>query len=147
MSIVDLYKKEFKVHFLDEEIKRSEAVVEHLKKKDFSVELFSSRGLFLESLKTDLPHIFILFYQPLSMKFRELLKEVRAASDEVQVVLLASKDFWPGVQNLMDTGLSMTSGAGRLPMKKRLKFVWVKLSKSIFIVLWPNKNQKRLKRS
>ncbi len=105
MSIVDLYKKEFQVCFFDEDINRSEEIVEHLKKKDFEVEFYSSRGLFLESLQKDLPHVFVLYYQPLNVKFRELLKKVREASDEVQVVLLASKDFWPGVQKLIDTGL------------------------------------------
>ena len=106
MSIVDTYKSEFKIFVYDEDLTRSDRNREFLQKKGFNLTSFNSRGLFLESLKGELPHVFILFYQPLNMKFRELLGKVREASDEVEIILLGSKEFWPGVSHLIKSGLA-----------------------------------------
>lgn len=104
MPIVDIYKSEFKVFIFDEDLSRSDHNREFLVKSGFSVTSFNSRGLFMEALKGDLPHVFILYYQPLSMRFRELLDKVRETSSEVEIVLLGSKEFWPGVSHLIKNG-------------------------------------------
>ena len=106
MSIVDTYKNEFKIVIFDEDLKRSENTKEALAKNNFNLDIFNSRGLLTESLKGDLPHVFVLYYQPLNMKFRELVTEIRRVSDEVQIVLLGAKDFWPGIQKLVESGVA-----------------------------------------
>ncbi len=105
MSIVETYKNEFKIFLYDEDVTRADRMAEFLNKKNFNFTAFNSRGLFTETLNTDLPHVVILFYQPLSMKFRELLNTIRKASSEIEVVLLSSNEFWPGIHALTKTGL------------------------------------------
>ncbi len=105
MSVVDTYKNEFKIFLFDEDISRSDKIADFLKQKEFQITAFNSRGLFSEILKKDLPHVVIMFYQPLNMKFRELLKKVRESSSEIEVVLLGSNEFWPGVSSLIQAGL------------------------------------------
>ncbi|MCJ8275517.1 MAG: diguanylate cyclase [Bdellovibrionales bacterium] len=39
------------------------------------------------------------------MKFREVLSKIRSLSEEVEVILLGSNDFWPGVRSLIQSGL------------------------------------------
>ncbi len=105
MSVVETYKNEFKIFLFDEDISRSDKIADFLKQKDFQITAFNSRGLFSEILKKDLPHVVIMFYQPLNMKFRELLKKVRDSSSEIEIVLLGSNEFWPGVSSLIQAGL------------------------------------------
>ncbi len=105
MSIVEAYKEEFKIYCYDEEISRGDKVSDLLKKSGFDITVFNSRGLFLESLKQDLPHVFVLYYQPLSLRFREMLTKVREASSEVEIILLGGREFWPGVHALLKAGL------------------------------------------
>ena len=105
MSIVDTYKDQFKIFNYDEDITRSDRLGDVLKKQGFDITVFNSRGLFLETLENDLPHIIMLYYQPMSLKFRELLSKIRQASSEVEVVILGGSDFWPGIKSLIQMGL------------------------------------------
>lgn len=105
MSIVNTYKSEFRICSYDEDLVRGQKLEEKLKGSDYNFTNFSSRGLLLESIEIDLPHIFILYYQPLNLKFRELLTKIREASDEVEIILLGANEFWPGIENLIKTGL------------------------------------------
>lgn len=106
MLMVDTYKKEFLIYCYDEDLNRSEKVSGTLKKNDFNALVFNSRGLFLEAIEQSLPHIIFLYYQPLNLKFHDLLKRIRKVSAEVEIVILGSNDFWPGIQSLIKNGLA-----------------------------------------
>ncbi len=105
MSVIETYKSEFKIVLFDEDMTRSDRISTFMKSRDFQVNAFNSRGLFTEMLDSDLPHVVVLFYQPLNLKFRELLKKIRSVSDEIEVILLGSSEFWPGVHALIRSGL------------------------------------------
>ena len=77
-----------------------------MKKQGYNFMTFNSRGLFMESFEVNLPHVVILYYQPLSMKFREMLGKIKSTSQEVEVVLLGGNDFWPGINSLIQRGLA-----------------------------------------
>lgn len=106
MSIIETYKDQFSIFSYDEDIPRSDRMADYLKKQGFQFQGFNSRGLFLETLKRNTPHIVILFYQPLNLKFRELLTKIRDCSAEIEVVLLGTNEFWPGVHSLIQSGLA-----------------------------------------
>ncbi len=106
MSIVDTYKDQFRIFSFDEDITRSDRLGAVLKKQGFDVTVFNSRGLFLETLPKDLPHIILLYYQPLNLKFRDTLNKIREVSSEVEVVVLGGSDFWPGIHSLIKAGLA-----------------------------------------
>jgi GGDEF domain-containing protein/FixJ family two-component response regulator len=105
MSIVNTYKSEFKIWGYDEDLKRGQKLYDRLKSSGYQFLNFSSRGLFLDAIEGDLPHIIILYYQPLNLKFREILTKLRKMSHEVEVIILGSNDFWPGVDSLLKAGL------------------------------------------
>lgn len=106
MSIVDTYKSEFKIFSYDEDTLRGQELEEQLKKQGYQFTVFNSRGLFYETLDKELPHVFILFYQPLNLKFREMLTKIREASPEIEVIILGANQFWPGIQNLLKANLA-----------------------------------------
>lgn len=106
MLMVDTYKKEFIIYCYDEDLNRSEQVNDGLQKSGFNVLVFNSRGLFLEAVEQKLPHIIFLYYQPLNLKFHDLLKKIRAISSEVEVVILGSNEFWPGIQSVIKNGMA-----------------------------------------
>lgn len=103
MSIVETYKKDFKIVCYDQDPLRGERLTDLFCDYDFN--FFSSRGFFLESLDVDLPHVVLLFYQPLNLKFHELLTKINQVSSEVEVIVLGSNEFWPGIHSLMKNNL------------------------------------------
>lgn len=105
MSIVETYRKDFSIFCYDEDLLRSSNIQEFLQKQNFNFTSFNSRGLFLETIKTQLPHVLLLYYQPMSVRFREILDEVRKQSAEVEVIVLGSNEFWPGINHLIKSGL------------------------------------------
>ena len=106
MSIIETYKDQFLVYCYDEDISRSDRLGTYLKAQGFAYTTFNSRGLFLETLEMALPHVVIVYYQPLSLKFRELLSKINQASTEIEVILLGSNEFWPGIHSLLASGLA-----------------------------------------
>ena len=102
MSIVDTYKSEFQICLFDEDFGRSETHKQFLEKQGFQIQALGSHGLLMESLSGDLAHVYILYYQPLSMKFRQTIDRIRETSDDVEIVLLGARDFWPGIENLIN---------------------------------------------
>jgi diguanylate cyclase (GGDEF)-like protein len=105
MSIIETYKKDFKIFGWDSDPQRMDRIQMALEKEGFSFNAFTSRTLFLETLEQEAPHIVFLFYQPLSLHFKETLKQVRQLSDEIEVILLGSVEFWPGSCSLIKAGL------------------------------------------
>ncbi len=105
MSIIETYKSDFKIVTYDENIVRGEKLHEDLKNRGYNHRTFSGCDLFYESLKTELPHVLLLYYQPLNLKFHEMIQKVRNMSCEVDIVVLAGHEFWPGIQNLLKSGL------------------------------------------
>lgn len=105
MSIAETYKTEFKIYSYDEDTLRGQEFEDSMTKEGYNFTVYNSRGLLFESIEQELPHIFVLFYQPLNIKFHEMLTKIRQASDEVEVIVLGANQFWPGVSSLMDTGL------------------------------------------
>jgi hypothetical protein len=101
MSIVETYKKEFNVFYYDEDPVRAQRLKDYFCNRDYSFEIFTSKGLLFEAIETQLPHVFLLHYQPLNMRFQEIIKKARTLSDEMELVVLSSKEFWPGVQKLI----------------------------------------------
>ena len=105
MSIVNTYKEQFRIFSYDEDVSRSQLVTELFRSQGYNFSTFNNREVLLETIETQIPHIFVLYYQPLNMKFREVLSKIRSQSSEVEVILLGSNDFWPGIRSLMNSGL------------------------------------------
>lgn len=105
MSIAKTYQSEFKIVCYDEDIQRGQKLEKSLRQQGYNFSTFSSRGMFLQSLEVELPHMFILYYQPLNLKFRQMLSAIREKSSEVEVILLGGNQFWPGIENLLNTHL------------------------------------------
>ena len=120
MSIVETYKSDFKISIYDEDVIRGGKVHEALKNRGYNQRTFSSCDLFYESLKTELPHALLLYYQPLNLKFHEMIQKVRDMSHEVDIVVLAGHEFWPGIQNLLKSGLINDSWPWPLPDEQTL---------------------------
>lgn len=104
MSISKAYRDQFLITIYDEDVIRSEKVQKTLSDQGFQVHTYHSRGLLMESWQRQLPHLFITYYQPLSLKFRELLDKLREHSAEVHVVVMGGAEFWPGVSKLLQDG-------------------------------------------
>ena len=77
MSIVDIYKSDFKISTYDGDPVRGGKIHEILKNGSYNHKIFSSPDHFYESLKVELPHILLLHYQPLNIKFHEMLQKLR----------------------------------------------------------------------
>ena len=101
MPISKSYQDQFRIFIFDEDLIRSEHYTEPFRNQGYSVATFSNREHLLETLNTQIPHIFLLFYQPLNLGFREIISKVRGQSDEVEIILLGSNEFWPGIKNLL----------------------------------------------
>ncbi|MCB0377042.1 MAG: diguanylate cyclase [Bdellovibrionales bacterium] len=121
MSIVDTYKNQFRIFSYDEDVSRSSMINEMFRSQGYDFATFNDREVFLETIENQLPHIFILYYQPLNMKFREVLSRIRKLSPEVEVILLGSNDFWPGIRSLIDAGLVTDFWSWPLASREALK--------------------------
>ncbi len=120
MSIVETYKSDFKINTYDEDVLRSEKIHEALKDSGYNHKTFFSYDLLYESLKMELPHVLLLHYQPLNLKFHQMIQKVREMSHEVNVVVLAGHEFWPGIQNLLKSGFISDSWPWPLPDEQTL---------------------------
>ena len=120
MSIIETYKSDFKIVTYDENAIRSEKFHEALKNRGYNHRAFSSCDLFYELLKVELPHVLLLYYQPLDLEFHKMIQRVRKMSHEVDIVVLAGHEFWPGIQNLLESGLINDSWSWPLPDERTL---------------------------
>ena len=121
MSIVETYKKEFRIYGLDEDLNRGEKLqglfgaLGKGSRQGFNFQLFNSPLLFLEALKNAPPHVVLLHYQPLNLSFRENLRKIKEVSHEVEVVVLGGHEFWPGIHSLIQSGLVNDSWLWPMP--------------------------------
>lgn len=121
MEVINTYKDQFRIFSYDEDITRSQLVTELFRSQGYNFASFNNREVFLDTIETQIPHIFILYYQPLSMQFREVLSKIRKQSAEVEVILLGSNDFWPGIRSLIQTGLANDFWSWPVASKEVLK--------------------------
>ncbi len=105
MSIVEIYKENFRVVYYDEDPIRAEKLKDYFNSRNYNFDVYTSRGLLFEALEAQLPHIFLLHYQPLNMRFQEIVKKARDLSAELELILLSSNEFWPGVQKLLQSNI------------------------------------------
>ena len=103
MSIIETYKEDFHVVYYDEDPIRAEKLKDYFNSRGYNFDVYTSRGLLFEALEAKVPHILMLHYQPLNMRFQEITKKARDLSAELELILLSSNEFWPGVQKLLQS--------------------------------------------
>jgi len=115
MSIVETYKEDFRVVYYDEDPIRAEKLKDYFNSRGYNFDTYTSRGLLFEALEGQVPHIFLLHYQPLNMRFQEIVKKARNLSSELELILLSSNEFWPGVQKLLQSKIVNDTWAWPVP--------------------------------
>ena len=105
MENFEVYRDQFRIFALDEDFQRGHGVAQMLRKKSYNFATFNNKESLVEIIEKQMPHIFILYYQPLDMNFHNLISQIRQRSHEVEIILIAANDFWPGVRTLIKKGL------------------------------------------
>jgi|GEM_PF-1818223 len=105
MSVVKKYRDQFRVSVFDKDFSRCEQLAGTLRVGGYQYTAFQDSETLFASLEKNLPHILIVFYRPLSVEFRTLLKKTRELTAETEVIVLGSGDFWPGIKNLFENKL------------------------------------------
>ena len=93
MSIVKSYRDQFRIYIFDRDYGRCESFGEILRQAQYQFACFSDPERLEAGLRSQIPHMLVLFYQPLNVEFRTLLKTVRELSEEIEIVVLGSGDF------------------------------------------------------
>lgn len=108
MSLITKIRDQFRIYLCVENGDGDHALFRAFQETDYSVKTLSSYQDLVFQLKSERPHVLLLFYKPLNVSFQTLLEKVKGLSPETQVVLLGTPEYWPGIKARIQQGVAQT---------------------------------------
>ena len=105
MSLVREVRDQFRIYLCGEETVSLNQLAEAFFQTEYQVKKIPSHHHLDFELKSQRPHVLLIFYKPLSVSFRTLLQKVKDHSPETHVILLGGSEYWPGIKNVIDQSL------------------------------------------
>jgi len=106
MSLINELRGQFRIYICGDEQKDSQSIANLFVGKNYNTKnIVGLKNLDFE-IKSQRPHVLILYYKPLSMNFQTMVKKIRDCSPETQIIIVGGEEYWPGIKNLLERSMA-----------------------------------------